>query len=193
MSATPRQRDFVDTLLRERVVPDAVSAMVQEVMSRADASPAMGGPISQIIDQLKKLPRKGDAVAAPAAGAPVGGGGGFWSGIEKAKYAIPREDLPLGDAALACGGNDHLFVEVREYKGHTYMRQLHGSPGSFVRSRLTSRAVADAAAVLRGNCLTYTQIFGELYACCGVCGAELTDPVSRDLKLGPECRKRFGF
>jgi hypothetical protein len=38
----------------------------------------------------------------------------------------------------------------------------------------------------------YAKIFGQHYSCCGSCGAELTDPVSRELQLGPECRKKFG-
>jgi hypothetical protein len=39
----------------------------------------------------------------------------------------------------------------------------------------------------------YARLFGEHYTCCGSCGAPLTDNKSRELMLGPECRKKFSL
>lgn len=187
MSASPRQREFINKLLEERVVPEGVADEIRVLMDKPDAEPRLH--ISVVIDQLLEMPKKG-AGAGSAGGSAAGG---YWAGIEKAKYAIPRSDLPIAVHALM-GGNDHLFVEVREYMERVYIRQLHGAPGSFSRSKINDRAlVNEIVRVLRGSCLEYTQLFGDLYSCCGVCGAELTDETSRRLKLGPTCRGRFGL
>lgn len=185
MSASPRQRDFINTLLRERVVPEAVQAQIQALLMNPDASPREH--ISPIIDQLMRMPKKTEARATVARP-------NRWDGIEKSKYAVPATDIPLGSPLRdALGGNDHLFFEVREYMERMYMRQLHGAPGSFSRTKFTWQQVDEALNLIRGNCLEYSQLFGSIYTCCGVCGAELTDRESRRLKLGPECRKRFGL
>jgi hypothetical protein len=200
MSVSPRQRDLIDQLLRERAIPQVVQDQLKELMGRADLAPMGYRPI---IDQMMRMPRKGRVAVVQLPGDGLADHGrahvvapervGFWDGIEKAKYAIPSGAL-RADAQAACGDNDHLFVEVKEGReGRLYLRQLHGAPGSFSRTRMERDAGAEVVAALRGNCLEYTQLFGTLYTCCGVCGAELTDVTSRRLKLGPECRKRFGL
>jgi exosome complex RNA-binding protein Csl4 len=50
-----------------------------------------------------------------------------------------------------------------------------------------------AAALREVTPLVATQRYGALYSVCSVCGAELTDDRSVELKLGPVCRGRFGF
>lgn len=191
MTATPAQRNFADTLIRERDVPAETVEMINRLFADPDASPRRGGPISEVIDGLLRRPRR---AARAAAAAPAAHGAVFAAidALEVSKYAIPAVDLP---AALmpVVAGNDHLFVEVREYRGRKYLRRLHGAPGSFSRSKLPLAVTGDIAAVLTGHTLRYSQKFGELYTCCGVCGAELTDETSRALKLGPVCRQRWGL
>ena len=73
----------------------------------------------------------------------------------------------------------------------TYIKKLYGSVGAFTRVR---PAVEDALVftrIIKADPYKYTKLFAEHYQCCGKCGAELTDPKSRELMLGPECRKAF--
>ena len=136
------------------------------------------------IDALLTLPKRPRAKAPNAMQA-------LLASVPKSKYAIPTAELEFTDADDAFRG-DLVFVELREYMQTLYMRQLHGAPGAFSRSRLTTTSVKAIIEILARDPYKYTRLFGENYACCGSCGAELTDPRSRELFLGPECRKKFG-
>jgi hypothetical protein len=187
MAATVRQLTFINSLIAERNVSDTLKTQVFEICRRPDASPAMGGPISQIIDQLKALPRAagGSAAARPA--------GGRLADIPCARYVLERNEVAL-PGQTPFRGNDRIFIEVREFKGTRYMRKLVGAPGSYSREKLSYSEVDHMAAALREvTPLAATQRYGELYSVCSVCGAELTDDRSVELKLGPVCRGRFGF
>jgi len=112
--------------------------------------------------------------------------------IPSSKYAIPFEDL----AGVVPGIREfsgHLFLEVKSYKGVTYMRRLHGSLGDFTRSKLPTALTVDLITYMEGRTLQFAQEFGKVYTCCGSCGSPLTDEESRALHLGPECRKKFGL
>jgi len=77
---------------------------------------------------------------------------------------------------------------------HTlYMRRLTGSVGAFNRYKLTKNDTLALVELIARDAYKYTKLFGEHYSCCGKCGAELTDPISRQYQLGPDCRKAFGF
>jgi hypothetical protein len=103
---------------------------------------------------------------------------------------VPTDVLELTDADDSFSG-DLAFFEVREYMSTLYMRQLHGAPGRFNRSKLSAASVKAIIGIIAADPYRYTRMFGEHYACCGSCGAELTDQRSRELQLGPECRKKF--
>jgi hypothetical protein len=109
----------------------------------------------------------------------------------KSKYAVPVSelDISLEDTPLT---GDLLFIEVKEYMNNLYMRRLTGSVGGFTRHKVPSQDSIVIMDIIAKDPYKYAKIFGQHYSCCGSCGAELTDPVSRDLQLGPECRKKFG-
>jgi hypothetical protein len=112
--------------------------------------------------------------------------------IPKSKYAIPVEELMLDFMKHPVHG-DLVFLEVKEYMKRLQMNKLFGSVGAFTRVR---PAVEDALAfvrVIQKDPYKYARKFAEHYKCCGKCGAELTDPRSRELMLGPDCRRAFGF
>jgi len=88
--------------------------------------------------------------------------------------------------------NDLVFVEIREFKKTTYLRRLIGSYGGFTRSKPAPEDTLAFVRVLLGDPYKYAKLFAVHYACCAKCGAELTDEVSRELGLGPVCRKAFG-
>jgi hypothetical protein len=73
-----------------------------------------------------------------------------------------------------------------------YMRRLTGSVGGFTRWKVANDDAVTLVNIIAQDPYKYTKIFGQHYSCCGSCGAELTDPISRELQLGPECRKKFG-
>ena len=180
MAATVKQLNFINQLVSEREVGEVEAAKIFEICAMPEAEPRTD--ISKLIDGLMKLPKKGNLRVNVL----------VELGLEKSMYAIPRDEVPV-DLHGLMGGNDHLFVVIAEYRGTVYMRQLHGAPGSFSRSKIPAAQVKQIAHLLDGNTQRYTQLFGTLYSCCGSCGAELTDVTSRALKLGPDCRKKFGL
>lgn len=179
--ATERQQVLIRTLVQERVCDEAAILADLPFCSTRDAS--------GLIDRLLTAPRS----ARPTR--PSAGGNSNVADMIKSKYAIPTAEFAMvADlAGLDAVRGDLLFIEVKEYKGTVYMRRLHGAPGAFTRSRLPREAEDALASIVKGDPHKYARLFGEHYACCGKCGAELTDEKSRRLQLGPECRKAFGL
>lgn len=170
--ATERQQNFILTLAQEREYE-----LTEIINSPKEAS--------DLISKLLKMPKKVQKVHDPELSEAL-------SKVIKSKYAVPVEELIL-DFYDENIDNDLLFVEVREYQGHLYLRRLHGSVGSFVRSKLSRKDTLAILGHIAQDPYKYAKLFGEHYSCCGKCGAELTDAVSRKLQLGPDCRKAFGF
>lgn len=190
MSATPKQVALIEDLFNRKGIPAPIQDQTRALYQRADQRPAH--EIRQLIDGMFALP---DAARSAAAAHPR---------YEKindmlrrlevplSMYALPREDLPPAAAALA-HGNALLFVQVREYQETRYIRVLRGAPGHFNREKPSADEAREIATQLATDPRSYAQLFGDTYSCCGSCGAELTDDTSRRLKLGPECRKKFGL
>jgi hypothetical protein len=114
------------------------------------------------------------------------------SKLPKSKYAIPTSEI-ISDFLADKIHGDLLFVEVREYKKTPYLRKLSGSIGYFTRIKPNALDTLAFVRILASDPHKYARIFGEHYRCCAKCGAELTDERSRELSLGPECRKAFGY
>lgn len=180
--ATEKQLAFIQSLLDQRDVDPEYVAVIKDVMYTLNKGQASG-----VIDKLVAAPRKTKSKAATAPAPEL-------LAIPKSKYAIPAEHahaLSL-DADTSIHG-DLLFLEVREYMKHVYMRRLTGAPGGFTRHKLSRDDTIALAKYIARDPYEFARLFGEHYSCCGKCGAELTDPTSRELQLGPECRKAFGF
>lgn len=175
--ATPRQQEFIADLLakREYSLGDVVINNAREA--------------SALIEKLLKAPLKAKAVVGRKRDEELYEA---LSKVQKSKYAIPTAELVM-DFFDERVDNDLLFVEVREYNGTLYLRRLHGSLGSFVRSKMTRKDTLAVLAHIAQDTYKYARLFGEHYQVCGKCGAELTDEKSRKLQLGPECRKAWGF
>lgn len=177
-----KQIQFINNLLDERKLDKEARDGFRANLATMDKKAA-----STLIDMLLKLPK--EPVSPFLTGKSV-----LQEALLKApksKYAIPNDelDISLRDTKLT---GDHIFVEIREYMGNLYMRRLHGSLGGFTRSRMAVHDTVVIMDVLAKDPYKYARTFGEIYSCCGSCGAELTDPTSRQLQLGPECRKKFG-
>jgi hypothetical protein len=178
-----KQVAFINSLLDERELEAEARDGFRAALATMDRKAA-----SNLIDVLLKLPKAVTKVPG-SAGSKLQAA---LSSVPKSKYAIPNEDLEVLVVGTTLTG-DHTFIEIREYMGNLYMRRLHGSVGEFTRSRLTPADTIAVANVIANDPYRYAKTFGELYSCCGSCGAELTDPISRSLQLGPECRKKFGM
>ena len=109
----------------------------------------------------------------------------------EAKYAIPAGEVMM-DLLKKPINNDHIFCELKRYRGKLHFKQLHGAPGSFSRSMMPIEDALVFARIIKKDAYRYTSIFADIYQCCGKCGADLTDETSRALRLGPICRKGFG-
>lgn len=181
-AASEKQVAFIDSLLTERELDAIQVSSFRSMLPTLTKKQASG-----TIDLLLRLPQK--ATKVPGADKSVLQEA--LSSAPKSKYAIPVSELDISLEGTPLTG-DLLFIEVKEYMGNLYMRRLTGSVGGFTRHRVPSQDSVTIMNVISQDPYKYAKIFGQHYSCCGSCGAELTDPVSRDLQLGPECRKKFG-
>lgn len=162
--ASQAQVNFINSLRSQRSL-DALSLDELRVLDTRDAS--------REIDRLKALPiTQGPRVQA---------GAGYLEG------------LPLSKYALVDGEGVATFYEVKRYKETVYLRLLVGAPGEFRRIRLPYGEAHAVAARIRVDPLAAAQAFARTYTVCGVCCADLSDPESVRLGLGPICRGRFGL
>lgn len=183
--ATSRQLTFIDALIRERMLDGHTRFdIVKEVRSGITTKRA-----SDIITFLLSKPKGAGAATTSPANTAVQEALAL---IPKSKYAIPANDIDAVLEKTPVTG-DMLFIEVREYMKRLYMRRLTGSVGGFSRWQVATNDAISIAKLVATDPYKYTKLFGEHYSCCGSCGAELTDTRSRELQLGPECRKKFGF
>ena len=181
-AASEKQVAFIDSLLNEREL-DAVQVTSFRSMLPTMTKKQASGMIDILLRQPKRVEKVPGATKSLLQEA--------LSKAPKSKYAVPVDelDISLEDTPLT---GDLLFLEIREYMGNLYMRRLTGSVGGFTRHKVPSQDSMVIMDIIAKDPYKYAKIFGQHYSCCGSCGAELTDPVSRDLQLGPECRKKFG-
>ena len=181
-AASEKQVAFIDSLLNEREL-DAVQVTSFRSMLPTMTKKQASGMIDILLRQPKRVEKVPGATKSLLQEA--------LSKAPKSKYAVPVDelDISLEDTPLT---GDLLFIEVKEYMNNLYMRRLTGSVGGFTRHKVPSQDSIVIMDIIAKDPYKYAKIFGQHYSCCGSCGAELTDPVSRDLQLGPECRKKFG-
>lgn len=184
LGITERQAAFINVLREERDTTGILHPPVVS-LSRKGAS--------DLIDSLLRAPKKLSADADSASCAAITPLTAALAETPKSKYAIPAEEIDLSLSVNTPINGDMLFLEVREYRDRRYMRRLTGSVGGFTRWKITTPDQLVILNIINSDPYKYTKLFGEHYACCGSCGAELTDQRSRELQLGPECRKKFGF
>ena len=181
-AASEKQVAFIDSLINERELDAITVSSFRSSLPTLTKKQASG-----MIDLLLRLPQRSTKVP----GATKSLLQEALSKAPKSKYAVPVSelDISLEDTPLT---GDLLFIEVKEYMNNLYMRRLTGSVGGFTRHKVPSQDSIVIMDIIAKDPYKYAKIFGQHYSCCGSCGAELTDPVSRDLQLGPECRKKFG-
>lgn len=113
-----------------------------------------------------------------------------WKSVPEGRYAIFDEivaDLPV-----------YRFYQVRrpdkgKWAGFTFIDRLYGAPGSYHKVAIKAGLKREIAEWLAENWLDAAQTYGRVSDHCGRCGAPLTDPVSLDVGVGPDCRKYPGW
>lgn len=190
--ASEKQLKFIQDLIADRVT-DGIDLALELVTEKINEGALDKGAASLAIDMLLGCPKR-PKIKADAASSPWAAVQERFNTIPKSKYAVPVSELEVagGDYPDNFTG-DLVFIELKEYQSRRYMRQLHGAPGSFVRSKMSLPAVNALIDIVSRDPYKYAKLFGDNYTCCGSCGAALTDERSRELMLGPECRKKFGF
>jgi hypothetical protein len=183
--ASDKQITFINELLDSREIPASDPILKAFTVDRFGAlSTISKRSASAAISALLSLPK----LATPAESSMQH----VLARVPKSKYAVPTNELDMAPLQGTPLTGDLLFIEVREYEKTLYMRRLTGAPGSFNRDKLPAGDVKIIVDLIANDPYKYTRLFGENYSCCGKCGAELTDPISRSMFLGPECRKAFG-
>lgn len=187
--ATYRQVNFLDDLVKSREIPVDEAKKYEAVKANLDLKTASNFIATFLTFPKRAVVRKG-FVEEPLD--PI------WAELNEAlmrvpqsKYAIPVSEL-MTDFLKDPVHGDLVFLEVREYMKRIYMKKLFGSVGAFTRVRVKPEDALAFVRLVERDPYKYARMFGEHYKCCGKCGAELTDPISRDLMLGPWCRKAFG-
>ena len=181
--ASEKQIGFLSDLLATRECDaveydELITAIHEENLDKRRAS--------QAIDKLINAPRKktGDGPKSPLQA--------LLGTIPKSKYAVPTDELIASDFEDTFK-DGIIFLELKEFMGTLYVRMLHGAPGGFSRSRIPADVTEYLVKIIASDPYRYVKMFGDHFACCGSCGSPLTDARSRELMLGPECRKKFGF
>lgn len=175
---TPRQTDFINTLLRERDVDTAVRNLATQIVTSLEAS--------LYINTLLKYPK-----LALAANSALTAYRAALADAEVSKYAVPTRYLTAYPALNLTG--DLLFLEVRNYNGRKYFARLSGAPGRFSRRRLPLAEGTALLKLIHGRHVEFARLFSQHYKVCGRCAADLTDQESRESGFGPTCRKVFGL
>jgi len=183
--ASDKQITFINELLDSRELPAGDPIIQQFIDDRfTTLSTITKRSASAVISMLLGMPKLVSPTEASLQA--------VLARVPKSKYAIPVDELDIAPLTGTPLTGDLLFVEIRMYEGHLYMRRLSGSVGGFNRDKMPAGDVKIVSDIIETHPYKYTRLFGEHYSCCGKCGAELTDPTSRAFFLGPDCRKAFG-
>lgn len=164
--ATDRQLSYLRSLLRERDVT-SIGQTAGEVLDQFDELTSR--ETSSLIELLRAAPRRertADYHAAPS--------------VEPGHYAIV--DHGTGEVIFALVD----CPKEGKWAGRTFVSLLSGDNRTPVRDAEARRKLLGAIALDSSSLARYGQLIGS----CGVCNRTLTDEVSRQRGIGPECAKR---
>lgn len=195
-TATPRQVTFINDLVKQREVPADLKASLDAAFPTLTKRAA-----SQYIGALLLLAKVKAPAAPVAAAAPVRIDPRDL--VSKALTEVPTGRYALEGALLDIlfktekTRGEIYFVEVKELSRRDKRKgifRIAGAPGYFNRFRIaTTDDQIIAASEVSTHLLEAAKRFADHYSCCARCAAPLTDDRSRELGLGPTCRKYFGI
>jgi hypothetical protein len=108
---------------------------------------------------------------------------------QKASQVAQGEPLP-GYYAVPWRGVLRFYC-VREGQGRWAGRRFLNRFRSDDLDRPTRQEVEDVYAAILADPAAASKCFSDETVCCQVCGRRLTDPESREIGIGPICRKEI--
>lgn len=180
---TERQLKFLGYLIHSKNATVTERALDLASLTKNEASKHIGVLV-------KRGPRIDTPVAvAPAARLDLNV---FLADMPKSKFAIYSFMFSGLDTDMNITG-DLMFFEVSKgpHYGRLQMKRLVGAPGSYNRMYMSDKDITVVAGILANNEYFYARLYAEHFSVCGKCGADLTDPVSRQYMMGPTCRNSF--
>lgn len=176
---TTKQVDFLRTLIAERELPYPIDPAHLTSLERRAAS--------RMIGDLLRAPRRTFSTLSAGLATPT-------PATEDPRILLAQERAVLltnVDRGFFAFGEDAdmRFYQVRKQ----YRREgreivgLRGAPGGFWRFRPPVQESVDVLKQILKDPFEPMLRFGEHYAVCGRCAAELTDATSRQRKFGPDC------
>lgn len=185
---TERQVAYLTDLTTKRqVVPGEDAATSLAKLTKWLAGPVSKADVSAAIDRnrVKPLRLQGVTMARPIPHKPQPA---VPSTVLDSKYAIFTSVLENVPANWKV--QEHLFIEIKEFRKKRVVRRLLGNVGGFTRNFMPADLVEEILAKLENPEFAFSAstLFGEVHQCCGTCGAALTDDVSLETKQGPICR-----
>ena len=170
-----KQQGFIARLTSERVVPSAgahledIAAAKEGTLGRQQAS-----SLIEFLMGLPKQPRTGQTGDNAAVSLPD---------VPEGHYAIPS----------LTGNNDLDFFRVDrptegKWAGYTFLKRVVGGKPDLPVARAQRRQVLEA--IVAAGIDAARQQYGVSIGRCYVCNRHLTDELSRQLGIGPDCRKK---
>jgi hypothetical protein len=172
---TDKQAEYLKSLAESRALEDADREFLLEHMGEFDVALA-----SKWIDSLKRMPPK-----------PKPKDQGKWAvpdAIPDGRYAVYRKPIKAW-----------LFFRVvtkedrRDGLSYRVVQRLHGAPGDFRYSRVTTDEWQLAVNEIGKDPGLHSTLFGLKVGACGICGSPLTDPTSIAMGIGPICARKYGW
>lgn len=165
--ATQGQLNYCHKLLRERTTPAGMVELSEETVNAFSFDQA-----SAFIDQMKIQPKRS-------------GGGGINVGYE--------DVVPEGYYAID-GQEATEFYKVVDWDTGRKLFAVFGSPGSLEERRVKRQEHGDwVMAKIAEDPRAASLRFGSELKICGVCGSPLTNEASREIGIGPVCRRKMGW
>lgn len=169
---TAGQRNFAQALLREHEPPDEYADMSEDrinQMSKAEAS--------QFIGRMKQQPYRRKA-----------------KGLIAMLLEDPYADVAEGYYAVRAADGKVDFFKIVDSQHSRKMFQVYGSPGALAENPVTRPELANAVlSVIAQDQQAAMLLFGTELGMCGACGSPLTNDESREIGIGPVCRRKRGW
>lgn len=173
--ATEAQTGFIQSLLRERETDRLSDQQRDWLESQPDFARLNRGQASRVITALQGLPKRSIEEKAATQGGP--------EGVPNGRYAVTEGDgiLRFYKVNTPTDGRwaGFTFVEVQASD------ELHPLKDRSRRARVLALIAEDP----REAMLRYGREIGS----CGHCGRTLTNPLSREIGIGPICRAKMGW
>lgn len=174
--ANEAQVAFIKRLIRERNT-DVLTEHQRNWLESTDFSQLsghFGGGASRVIEALKKLPKAEEQSGTVRKD---------WPDVPAGRYAVENE---LGNLCFY-----HVDrPDEGRWAGYTFLAVRASDELHPIKNNATKRAIMEKIAV---DPQAAMLLYGKEIGSCGHCGRTLTNPVSREIGIGPICRAKMGW